>query len=536
MKVGVDISPLVQTRAGTARHVNGLLGALAGRDVELTPLSFGGTGRAATVARDTWWYSAACRARRAGSTCSTARPSARRSARRFRHGDGARPRARAPSRRSSRAGPALRPRRDRPRRARSRPRARRLRVHEAGGGRAARRARGARDGDPNARRAGLLARRAGAPRATTCSRSARSSRARTSRRVVEATSRAGVGAARRRRAWLGRRRRAPAGSAGSRTRSSPRSTAARAASSSRRSTRASASRCSRRWPAARPSSRAPAARWRRSSATLPCSSTRSTSPRSPPGSRRRPAARRARPARPGACSAYTWERAVDAAVALVPASARMTTPLVVVDADVLGRRRTGDETYVRNLLRELGSLAPEAGLRIAAVTRHPELVPDGIEPLALRTPVQELRMAPDPAAAAAPARRRARATSQYAVPLRCRARPWSRSTISRSSASRHDGRKDRLVFRASSRGPRGAARRVLTVSERTRAISSALRAPRGEGRRDPERRRPRVLARERPAASALRARSSGRCSRGRTSWRRSPPPRRSDCRSSSPAP
>ena len=56
MKVGVDVSPLVQTRAGTARHVNGLLGALAGRNVDVTPLTFGGTGRAATVARDTWWY------------------------------------------------------------------------------------------------------------------------------------------------------------------------------------------------------------------------------------------------------------------------------------------------------------------------------------------------------------------------------------------------------------------------------------------------------------------------------------------------
>lgn len=57
MKVGVDVSPLVQTRAGTARHVNGLLGALAGRaGIDVTPLSFGGTGRAATVARDTWWY------------------------------------------------------------------------------------------------------------------------------------------------------------------------------------------------------------------------------------------------------------------------------------------------------------------------------------------------------------------------------------------------------------------------------------------------------------------------------------------------
>jgi glycosyltransferase involved in cell wall biosynthesis len=56
IRAGVDVSPLVQTRAGTARHVNGLLGALTGRDVEVTPLVFGGTGRAATVARDTWWY------------------------------------------------------------------------------------------------------------------------------------------------------------------------------------------------------------------------------------------------------------------------------------------------------------------------------------------------------------------------------------------------------------------------------------------------------------------------------------------------
>ena len=67
-------------------------------------------------------------------------------------------------------------------------------------------------------------------------------------------------------------------------------------------------------------------------------------------------------------------------------------PLVVVDADVLGRERTGDETYVLNLLRELSPLAPEAGLRIAAVTRRIDLVPAGIEPVELATPSQELRM------------------------------------------------------------------------------------------------------------------------------------------------
>ena len=64
---------------------------------------------------------------------------------------------------------------------------------------------------------------------------------------------------------------------------------------------------------------------------------------------------------------------------------------VLFDADVLGRRRTGDETYVANLLRELAGLAD--GIRIVAVTRHPELVPDGIEPLRLPARSQELRMA-----------------------------------------------------------------------------------------------------------------------------------------------
>lgn len=57
MKVGVDVAPLVQTGAGTARHVRGLLGALAGRrELELHRLSFGGTGRASSVARDAVWY------------------------------------------------------------------------------------------------------------------------------------------------------------------------------------------------------------------------------------------------------------------------------------------------------------------------------------------------------------------------------------------------------------------------------------------------------------------------------------------------
>jgi len=57
VKVGVDVSPLIQTRAGTARHVRGLVGALRGRPgLELELLSFGGPGRLSSVLRDATWY------------------------------------------------------------------------------------------------------------------------------------------------------------------------------------------------------------------------------------------------------------------------------------------------------------------------------------------------------------------------------------------------------------------------------------------------------------------------------------------------
>ena len=57
MRVGVDTSPLVQTRAGTARVVRGLLGALRDRPgIELELLAFGGAGRISSVVRDGIWY------------------------------------------------------------------------------------------------------------------------------------------------------------------------------------------------------------------------------------------------------------------------------------------------------------------------------------------------------------------------------------------------------------------------------------------------------------------------------------------------
>ncbi|MCS7007499.1 MAG: glycosyltransferase family 1 protein [Thermoleophilia bacterium] len=150
------------------------------------------------------------------------------------------------------------------------------------------------------------------------------------------------------------------------------------------------------------------------------------------------------------------------------------TPLVVVDADVLGRRRTGDETYVRNLLRELAPLAAEAGLRLAAVTRRPELVPDGVEPVELRTGVQEVRMA----VALPRLLRRLQAGlvhTQYALPLRCPCPAVvTVHDVSFARGPGLSGRWDRLVFSAVvPRAVRHAAR-VLTVSERTKRDLVAL--------------------------------------------------------------
>jgi len=64
VRVGVDVSPLVQTRAGTARHVRGLLAELRARPrLELELLSFGGPGALSSAARDAVWYPLALRRR-----------------------------------------------------------------------------------------------------------------------------------------------------------------------------------------------------------------------------------------------------------------------------------------------------------------------------------------------------------------------------------------------------------------------------------------------------------------------------------------
>ena len=58
--MGIDVSPLALTRAGTARHIRSLLAALEDEStIELRTYSFGGSSRAAVPVRDLVWYLAA---------------------------------------------------------------------------------------------------------------------------------------------------------------------------------------------------------------------------------------------------------------------------------------------------------------------------------------------------------------------------------------------------------------------------------------------------------------------------------------------
>jgi glycosyltransferase involved in cell wall biosynthesis len=144
----------------------------------------------------------------------------------------------------------------------------------------------------------------------------------------------------------------------------------------------------------------------------------------------------------------------------------VTRPLVLVDADVLGRRRTGDETYVAQLLRALPEVAGD--LRIAAVTRDPALVPDGIEPVHLAARSQELRMAitfPRLLRRLRPAL----AHFVHSLPLHCPAPAVV--TVQDLSWERDPsvfGKWDLVTFKVFVRRAVRKARRVLAISERTK--------------------------------------------------------------------
>jgi glycosyltransferase involved in cell wall biosynthesis len=154
-------------------------------------------------------------------------------------------------------------------------------------------------------------------------------------------------------------------------------------------------------------------------------------------------------------------------------------PLVLIDADVLGRHRTGDETYVAQLLRELPAVAPD--LRLGAITRDPSLVPYGVEPILLSARSQELRMA-----VAVPRLLRhvrpALAHFVHALPLVCS--PPAVVTVQDLSWERDPsvfGLADLLTFKVFVRRAVRKAKRVLAISERTkRDLIELYRTPPGK--------------------------------------------------------
>ena len=162
---------------------------------------------------------------------------------------------------------------------------------------------------------------------------------------------------------------------------------------------------------------------------------------------------------------FSWDRVAEQTVRRLPGAG--VSALVLIDADVLGRERTGEETYVANLLRELPALTDE--LAFVAVTRHPELIPEGVEAIHLPARSQELRMA----WTLPRLMRRARsdlAHFQHAIPLRCPCPAVV--TVHDLSFEREPkllGPKDRFVFRrVVPRAARNAVR-LIAVSERTKA-------------------------------------------------------------------
>jgi glycosyltransferase involved in cell wall biosynthesis len=141
-------------------------------------------------------------------------------------------------------------------------------------------------------------------------------------------------------------------------------------------------------------------------------------------------------------------------------------PLVVIDADVLGRRRTGDESYVDGLLHAL--LAVGGGLRFAAITRRPDLVPPGIEPIELRSQIQELRMA----LRLPILLRRLRPALVHFVHALPPALPCPAVLTVQDLSFERDvtlmGRRETAIFRAVVPWSARRARRVLAISQRTK--------------------------------------------------------------------
>jgi glycosyltransferase involved in cell wall biosynthesis len=135
---------------------------------------------------------------------------------------------------------------------------------------------------------------------------------------------------------------------------------------------------------------------------------------------------------------------------------------VLIDGNVLGRQRTGDETYVENLIRELAGL--DLGFRITVATAYPDRLPTGVEPLLLSGTRQAQRLLfrmPEVLRRIGPSL----AHFQYVIPPRTRVP----AVVTVHDVSFADHRfspiYDRIALRALVPPSMRRARAVLTVSE-----------------------------------------------------------------------
>jgi hypothetical protein len=187
-------------------------------------------------------------------------------------------------------------------------------------------------------------------------------------------------------------------------------------------------------------------------------------------------------------------------------------------------------------MRSTAARAREARFRgrdsLVAVTRHPELVPPGRRAVRASRP---LAGAPHGRGRCPRVLRRARrglCHTQYALPLRppCPCVVTVHDVSFAREPELMGGRIDCLPARRAARG--SSRSRVLTVSERTKRTSIELYACPRAHRRHAERRRPRLLARSGrhdyvPRVGAIQPRKNQLAALDA--------PRRSGCRSSSPA-
>ena len=218
--------------------------------------------------------------------------------------------------------------------------------------------------------------------------------------------------------------------------------------------------------------------------------------------------------------------------ALARAPAVSAEPLVLVDADTVGRGRTGDESYTVNLLRELPAAAPELAFAcLAARSVRPAGGRAGRRAAPAARRREPLPAHPVRVPGARPARvggARAPALLRLAAPALPGRRDGARHLLRPRAGAVLEARPLALPLRARVAAPRGARDRSLGVHARRRhrPATASIRARSSRSRTASSPRsgrwpRPRRACTSASASTGRTCSASARCSRARTCRSRS---------------